>query len=41
VRHRQALRLLPNTLVSRIKTLAFVRNASAHHARLWNAGIIN
>lgn len=33
--------LLPNTLVSWIKTLAFVRNISAHHARLWNAGIIN
>jgi abortive infection bacteriophage resistance protein len=33
--------LLTNTLVSWIKTLAFVRNISAHHARLWNAGIIN
>lgn len=33
--------LLPNTLVGWIKTLAFVRNISAHHARLWNAGIIN
>lgn len=33
--------LLPNTMVSWIKTLAFVRNISAHHARLWNAGIIN
>ncbi len=33
--------LLPNTLVSWIKTLAFVRNTSAHHSRLWNAGIIN
>ncbi len=33
--------LLPNTLVSWIKTLAFVRNIGAHHARLWNAGIIN
>ena len=33
--------LPPNTLVSWIKTLAFVRNTSAHHARLWNAGIIN
>ena len=33
--------LLPNTLVSWIKSLAFVRNISAHHARLWNAGIIN
>lgn len=33
--------LLPNTLVSWIKTLAFVRNTSAHHSRLWNAGIVN
>ncbi|WP_244960041.1 Abi family protein [Gluconacetobacter azotocaptans] len=33
--------LLPNTLVSWIKSLAFVRNTSAHHARLWNTGIIN
>lgn len=33
--------LLPNTLVSWIKTLAFVRNISAHLARLWNAGVIN
>jgi abortive infection bacteriophage resistance protein len=27
--------------VSWIKSLAFVRNICAHHARLWNAGIIN
>jgi hypothetical protein len=27
--------------VSWIKTLAFVRNISAHHARLWNAGIVS
>ena len=33
--------LLPDTFVSWIKTLAFVRNASAHHSRLWNAGIVN
>lgn len=33
--------LLPDTLVSWIRSLAFVRNISAHHARLWNAGIIN
>ena len=33
--------LLPNTLVSWIETLAFVRNISAHHARPWNAGMIN
>ncbi|WP_277926046.1 Abi family protein [Sphingomonas lacusdianchii] len=33
--------LLPNTFVSWIRTLAFVRNISAHHARLWNTGIIN
>ena len=33
--------LLPDTLVSWIKSLAFVRNICAHHARLWNAGIIN
>ncbi|PJG44947.1 DNA-binding protein (plasmid) [Sphingobium sp. LB126] len=33
--------LLPNTLVSWIRTLAFVRNICAHHSRLWNAGIIN
>jgi len=33
--------LFPNTLVSWIKTLAFVRNISAHNARLWNAGIIS
>jgi abortive infection bacteriophage resistance protein len=33
--------LLPDTLVSWIKSLAFVRNMSAHHSRLWNAGIIN
>lgn len=32
---------LPNTLVSWVKCLAFVRNICAHHARLWNAGIIN
>jgi hypothetical protein len=32
---------LPDTLVSWIKTLAFVRNISAHPARLWNAGVIN
>lgn len=32
---------LPNTLVSWIKTLAFVRNIRAYYARLWNAGIIN
>lgn len=33
--------LLPDTLVSWIRSLAFVRNICAHHARLWNAGIIN
>ena len=33
--------LLPDTLVSWIKSLAFVRNISAHHSRLWNTGIIN
>jgi abortive infection bacteriophage resistance protein len=33
--------LLPTTLVSWIKTLAFVRNISAHHGRLRSAGIIN
>ena len=33
--------LLPDTLVSWIKTLAFVRNISAHHARLWNTGIVS
>lgn len=33
--------LLPDTLVSWIRCLAFVRNISAHHARLWNTGIIN
>jgi len=33
--------LLPDTLVSWVKCLAFVRNICAHHARLWNAGIIN
>jgi abortive infection bacteriophage resistance protein len=33
--------LLPDTLVSWVKSLAFVRNICAHHARLWNAGIVN
>lgn len=33
--------LLPDTLVSAVRSLAFVRNICAHHARLWNAGIIN
>ncbi len=33
--------LLPDVLVSWVKCLAFVRNICAHHARLWNAGIIN
>ncbi|WP_235075345.1 Abi family protein [Asaia sp. SF2.1] len=33
--------LLPDTLVSWIKALAFVRNICAHHGRLWNTGIVN
>jgi len=38
---RRSWRKPRNTLVSWIKILAFVRNTSAHHSRLWNAGIIN
>lgn len=33
--------LLPDTLVSWMRCIAFVRNLCAHHARLWNTGIIN
>lgn len=33
--------VLPNVLVSWIRTLALIRNISAHHARLWNAGIVH
>ncbi len=33
--------LLPDTLVSWIRCLAFVRNICAHHSRLWNSPIIN
>ncbi|WP_246376981.1 Abi family protein [Gluconacetobacter aggeris] len=33
--------LLPDTLVSWIRCLAFVRNICAHHSRLWNTPIIN
>ncbi|WP_240149402.1 Abi family protein [Asaia sp. As-1742] len=33
--------LLPDTLVSWVKALTFVRNICAHHGRLWNTGIVN
>lgn len=33
--------LLPNTLVSWTKTLNFIRNLCAHHARLWNKAMVS
>ncbi|PAK75169.1 Abi family protein [Acetobacter fabarum] len=33
--------VLPDTLVSWIRCLAFIRNICAHHARLWNTPVIN
>ncbi len=33
--------LRPNLLISWVRTLCFVRNVCAHHARLWNRSLVN